>query len=249
MSQQKVIEQVLKLLAVADCEGAEEGEKKNAKLMAEKLMLKHDLSVSDVQEEAADFESLEFDTGKINNVKNRYQLANIVAKFNGVYMVRYDGWQSKWSGTKKNSKYIYTGRKQDIVNTMYMFDILMAQATAECKVASKKFKAKYGRVFNIRENLSFYLGFNVGIHEKLDALKEVVVNEKQKAGLVPVSVFDQLREQAEKMARDKDPKIKTSKGRGSRINTNVYNDGTTAGQNASLTRGVASKGKGTLRLS
>lgn len=245
--QQKVIDQVLKLLALADSTEHQD-EANTAREMAEKLMLKHDLSIGDVEEESNEFEELIFDTGNVNSVKTRRQLASMCAKFNGVYMFFREGWQNRYTKKKVNTKYVYTGRPQDIENAQYMFDILMVQAKAECKIESKKFKAKYGRVFNPRENMAFYLGFNEGIREKLDSLTEVVESKKQEAGLVPVSVFTQLRDKAMEMTKSKNPDIRTLNNRGHRVNGDLYNAGSAAGANASITRGIT-KGSGTLRLS
>jgi len=246
MSRQKVIDQVLKLLAVAES-STHEGEVAAARELAEKLMLKHELAVSELTDEEIIFENHILDTGKIGKIGHRTSMANICAKFNGVYMCVTQGYKDRWSGREQNARYRYFGRQQDIENAVYMYEILQAQAIKASRVKSKEQKNRIGRVFNQVENTSFYMGFNKGLQIKLAELKAVVTNSKNERGLVPVSAFDTLLDAA-KLAYTAEHDVKDPRKSSRRVNFAAMDAGKEAGQRASITKGIKSEGNGTLRL-
>lgn len=232
----EVIEQVLKLLALADGTNfAEEAEV--ARRKAASLLTKHDLQLDEVISKEEGMETIYHATDKKSLDKYFRRLANYIARFNGVYYLISNGY--------KQEKFLLVGRRVDIENTIYMIDVLFGQLRRQENEASKKQKASHGHSFDGKDVNGFRCGFAEGVNEKLLSLLNKVKEARQEMGLVVVPASVRLHNMAEASYKGK---VRNTMTRSSEMSSNGYQSGKEAGRNASITRGVGSKSNGTLRL-
>lgn len=97
------------------------------------------------------------------------------------------------------------------------------------------------------ESNGFYSGFCDGVQDKLTSLTRIVEDRRQEAGLVPLSVYVQLRNAAEAAYR-RNNKVGRSGWRGSLIDREHFDNGYRHGSQASIHRGVGATVAGKRRL-
>jgi hypothetical protein len=126
----------------------------------------------------------------------------------------------------------------DVANTIYMYGILVEQMQRARRRAATELRQRCGRAMLSSENNGFYSGFCNGVQDKLTSLTRIVEDRRQEAGLVPLSVYVQLRQAAE-AAYLRDNKVGKNGWRGSLIDREHFDNGYRDGSQASIHRGVA----------
>lgn len=237
MSRKKVIDQVLKLLALAES-STHAGEVSAARQKAEELLLRHEIALGELQAPEEEFGSSEHDSGYARAGKYRIRLADMVARFNGVYLVYRQ---------ERTTRFILYGRPADVAHTVYMYGILVEQMQRARRRAASALRLECGRAMLNAESNGFCAGFCNGVQDKLAGLTAIVENRRQGAGLVPLSVYARLRCAAETAYR-RDHKVGKSGWRGSLIDRAHFASGYRDGAAASIHRGVAAAAAGTRRI-
>lgn len=237
MPRKKVIDQVLKLLALAES-STHAGEVSAARCKAEELLLRHEISLGELHSPEEGFESAEHDSGYARAGKYRIRLADMVARFNGVYLVyRQDG----------TTRFVLYGRRSDVVHTIYMYGILVEQMQRARRRRAYELRQSQGRAMKSVESNGFCAGFCNGVQDKLTSLTRIVEERRQDAGLVPLSIYVQLRNAAE-TAYLRDHKVGKSGWRGSLIDQDHFASGYRDGSQATIQRGVEKKDSRKVRL-
>lgn len=237
MPRKKVIDQVLKLLALAES-STHAGEVNAARQKAEGLLLRHEIALGELNAPEEEFASSEVDSGYVSAGKYRIRLADMVARFNGIYMVYRQ---------EKTTRYVLYGRHADISHTIYMYGILVEQMQRARRRAASELRQRSGRAMGSAENNGFCAGFCNGVQDKLAHLTRIVEDRRQEVGLVPLSVYVQLRTAAE-AAYLRDHKVGKSGWRGSRLDRDHFSSGYRDGSQASIHRGIGSTVAGKRRL-
>lgn len=237
MPRKRVIDQVLKLLALADS-STHAGEVNSARQKAEELLLRHEITIGELKSPEDEFASSEHDSGYARAGKYRIRLADMVAKFNGTYLVYRQ---------EVTTRYIFYGRPSDVANTIYMYGILVEQMQRARRRAAGDLRQSQGRGMARAESNGFCSGFCNGVQDKLTSLTRIVEDRRQEAGLVPLSVYVQLRHAAE-AAYLRNHKVGKSGWRGSLIDRDHFANGYRDGSQASIHRGVEVVKNGRRRL-
>ena len=227
MPRKKVIDQVLKLLALAES-STHAGEVNSARQKAEELLLRNEITLGELTSPEDKFAISEHDSGYARAGKYRIRLADMVARFNGTYLIYRQ---------ETTTRYILYGRPSDVANTIYMYSILVEQMQRARKRAAIELRQSHGRAMASAESNGFYSGFCNGVQDKLTSLTRIVEDRRQEAGLVPLSVYVQLRNAAE-AAYLRDNKVGKSGWRGSLIDREHFDHGYRHGSQASIHRGV-----------
>lgn len=237
MPRKKVIDQVLKLLALAES-STHAGEVSAARQKAEELLLRHEIALGELNAQEDEFASSEQDSGYASAGKFRIRLADMVARFNGIYMVYRQ---------EKTTRYILYGRRSDVAHTVYMYGILVEQMQRARRRAANDLRQRCGRGMSSAESNGFCAGFCNGVQDKLTSLTRIVEDRRQEVGLVPLSIFVQLRNAAE-AAYLRDHKVGKSGWRGTLIDREHFADGYRNGTQASIHRGLEAAVTGKRRL-
>lgn len=237
MSRKKVIDQVLKLLALAES-STHAGEISAARAKAEELLLRHEIALGELQSPEDGFESAEHDSGYARAGKFRIRLADMAARFNGTYLVYRQ---------EKTTRYVLYGRPADVAHTIYMYGILAEQMERARRRAAAALRLERGRAMVTAESNGFCAGFCNGVQDKLAALTRIVEDRRQEEGLVPLSVYLQLRAAAEAAYRSHH-KVGKSGWRGSLVDREHFANGYRDGAQAAVHRGVEAPLSGRRRL-
>jgi hypothetical protein len=128
-----------------------------------------------------------------------------------------------------------------------MYSILVEQMQRARKRAAMELRQSQSRAMASAESNGFYSGFCNGVQDKLTSLTRIVEDRRQEVGLVPLSVYVQLRTAAE-AAYLSDHKVGKSGWRGSLIDREHFANGYRDGSQASIHRGVESMKTGRKRL-
>jgi hypothetical protein len=228
MPRKKVIDQVLKLLALAES-STHAGEINSARQKAEELLLRHEIALGELSAPEEEFARCEHDSGYARAGKYRIRIADMVACFNGTYLVYRQ---------EQTTRYILYGRHADVTNTIYMYGILVEQMQRARRRTATELRQRYGRAMLSAESNGFCAGFCNGVQDKLTSLTRIVEDRRQEAGLVPLSAYAQLRHAAE-AAYLRDHKVGKSGWRGSLLDREHFDHGYRHGSQASIHRGVA----------
>lgn len=237
MPRKKVIDQVLKLLALAES-STHAGEVSAARQKVEELLLRHEIALGELHAPEEEFERTEHDSGYASAGKYRIRLADMVARFNGTYLVYRQ---------EKTTRYVLYGRHADVVQTIYMYGILVEQMQRARRQAAAALRSRCGRAMVSAERNGFCAGFCNGVQDKLTSLTRMVEERRQEVGLVPLSLYVQLRNAAE-AAYLRDHQVGKSGWRGSKLNREHFANGYRDGAQASIHRGLGATVAGKKRL-
>lgn len=148
---EKVLEKVRKLFALAGNNPSEE-EAQSAALLAQELIAKYNLTITD-EEEKLEMTESSFETGVDKSWK--YELASVIERNFRV--------KSYWIGTRK---VVFYGYKQDTEVArevfQYLFKVCEKNARRECRKSYQTYGTERGVYF------SYTRGFIKGIGQKLD---------------------------------------------------------------------------------
>jgi hypothetical protein len=220
---QAIVDKVIKLLALAKDQNAAPGEVENAKVMAAKLMAKHQINVMDELKASTSrnlFIRLKVETGNPVYIQSDTMLLHACCIFSQVTLI---------TNGNRVPAYTFVGRECDIESMLYMYDILTQQRDSACPPGRKA------------QREAWLNGFAVGVRQQLEALTARAQAAVVERGLVPLTLDKQA------LAWYNENVNKTTKGRAKRFD--IDGRGVEAGRNAHLNKGVTSTGNETLRLS
>lgn len=222
MDRKKVIDKVIKLLALSN-NNPNEAEAKSAANMAAELMAKYDIEVMETKEKDREgFETFNRLLKRKKPIPFDVQLINIISRFNGVAYLIQNSYVSV-------GRYIFVGRKADVEINDYMIDLVMSQRSNAWKKYLKQFRELYGRAPKTGEQANWMKSYASGVYSKLNAIENEKNKKVQEYGLVPVNSAD-----AALKHFTKDRETKTSRSRGHKFVQDGYSAGLSTNINAGL---------------
>ena len=178
----KLIDKIVKLLALANSSDFSE-EAKTAKNLAAELLAKHDIAVFELEDGAP--YTCERGIGVKFNADHSWRstgskgydvhLYNSLARLNGVAMFvgRYE-------------MHDFVGRPADLEAFKYMRELVVAQRDAAL--------ASYCRETGKRDRSAWRMGFALGVSDVVSQLMAASVSKQKEWGLVPVRPYEQAKD-------------------------------------------------------
>lgn len=231
MTKKKVIEKVIKLLALSQ-NNPNSNEANLAEKKASELMAEWDISMIETQKEEEGFTKEERVLGRIKIIGYDAILINAISIFNDVAYLTKKGLYGKKGAN------IFLGKKADIEGNDYMIDMIFAQRKAAWTTYRKAYKEKMGFNPTTPQLSDWMKNFAWGVSEKLDEIRRAKENIVTERGLVPVSNRKQALKEYQK-------KHFIKQGRG--VKGTSSSDGYSEGKNVEIRRGVKSDSKGYIR--
>jgi len=224
----KILDKVHKLLALA--QSANEHEAQNAMAKAHEFLLKHNLSLLDVQTKWNYIHKQIGEVGKRNPIKTI--ISAIITRFffvEAIWTFGYDQYKDR-SGQVLE---IY-GTPENVEMAEYVYDYL--QNISELLWIEHKERKK---INGNRHRRSFIYGLLDGFYNKLDGR---VIEHKSKK--LVWNGDPRLKE----FYRRRNPKLVRSSSRYTSSSTDAYNSGITRGKNLVIHKGIHGEGKGKVKL-
>jgi len=227
---ENISKKIIALLKKTEENGASLEEAKNAMEMANKLMAKYDIAISELKFDEGDFELYEFDYSTKSN-KTIFNIGFPISKFCNVLHLT-----SKTNGIYKLKFY---GRKSSNILAKYYFDSLIIQF----ENSWEKYKSgdeflRLNKMYHGKTlRLSFETGFVFGIQEKIMELiaerEKMIVHE---TGLMVVNQYDLVKQ--DYLSKNK---VKTVKPKLKAVVDATYNSGFAKGQKAKINTPIENK--------
>lgn len=217
-TRKKLIDRVMKLLALADGTNHKE-ESDSARKMAVELMAKHNIRLSEAGKNDREFVAIKemFGSRQMNHTTLLY---NAVADFNGVLMLT--GMSNRHS--QKHFKYI--GTRSALEAFKYMLDVVLQQRDRNWET----FASSHLRHTSTKQQ--WLLGFAIGVGSKCEEIKSASCQQVQEWGLVPVDEANQA------LAWYK----KNNKVQNCKVGVNNYSPhGFSSGRSVNLHKGVSAQ--------
>ncbi|MFQ5687045.1 MAG: SprT-like domain-containing protein [Candidatus Scalindua sp.] len=224
----KILDKVHKLLALA--QSANEHEAQNAMAKAHEFLLKHNLSLLDVQTKWNYIHKQIGEVGRRNPIKTI--ISAIITRFffvEAIWTFGYDQ-HKDWSGQVLE---IY-GTPENVEMAEYVYDYL--QNISELLWIEHKERKK---INGNRHRRSFIYGLLDGFYNKLDGR---IIEHKSKK--LVWKGDPRLKE----FYRRRNPKLVRSSSRYTSSSTDAYNSGITRGRSLVIHKGIHGEGKGTVEL-
>ena len=230
----EIVIKVRKLLNLANCDGATEGERDNAMRMAHNLLAKHNLSMSHVIEE--DTEQREQSTITVSNVMWTATVGKAIAKlfFCEFYITK----------RKDNIDLNFIGRTSNVVTANEMTKFVIKSIRKESSARS------YGDASFSR---SFTKGAAGRLYERCVELRKEAEQEEtvpSTSTAVSLSSVYRTEEEANRkhMSEKMGLKLTSRMAKNNRIRPSAYNEGAEFGNGISLSRQVGGNKNEVLRL-
>lgn len=221
----KILDRVRKLLALANDAAASEGERENAIRMAHGMLLKHNLSMLDLDKhlQVEGRIELPLETFGMNWARC---LAGSVAKlfFCSVYVA------AKVNGTKM--RYMFIGRESNVVTASLMTEYLINSILKECR-------KQYGHNLAAGSR-AFATGAMHSLHVRIEALMKPE-DQEPGTGLVVVNLRRTEAEANEEFLKAKGTSLKPYGKKTQAVNTEQYSAGRQYGNGLSLNDQVSHK--------
>jgi predicted SprT family Zn-dependent metalloprotease len=224
----KILDKVHKLLALA--QSANEYEAQNAMSKAHELLLKHNLSLLDVQNKLNYIHKQIGEVGRSNPIKSI--ISALICKFFFVEAIWTFGYDQHTNRSGKVLE-IY-GTPENVEMAEYVYDYV--QNISELLWAEYKVQRK---INGNRHRRTFIYGLLEGFYNKLDS--RLIENQSKK---LVWKGDPRLKE----FYRRRNPKRVSSSSRYSRSCQDAYNSGITRGKNLIIHKGIKGKGKGELKF-
>lgn len=224
----KILDKVHKLMALA--QSSNEHEAQNAMTKAHDLLLKHNLSLLDVQTEWNYIYKQIGGVGRRNPVKSI--ISAIISKFFFVEAI----WTFGYDQHKDRSGQVLEiyGTPENVEMAEYVYGYL--QNISEFLWSEHKRREKIG---GNRHRRTFIYGLLDGFYNKLDS--QVIENRSKE---IVWTGDPRLKE----FYRRRNPRIASSSSRYSRSCQDTYNSGMTQGKNLVIHKGIHGKGNGEVKL-
>lgn len=230
----KIINRIKKMLALANDAGATEGERDNAMRMAYNLLAKHNLTMATVEGHTNE-EKREQNASQFYGRPWALTVAQAVAKlfFCEYFYMR--------SGTRNHVYHYFVGKESNSVTALemakYLVDSIKKEANRRMREAGEG-GAAYRR--------SFASGAANKVWQRVNELKAEATQPTAGTGtsLVLASLYDTEREANRKFLAESGVQLRTSKGRGkSSVDLDAYHNGQRFGGTLSLSRQVSGETK------
>lgn len=231
----RILDRVRKLLAVANCEGATEGERDNALRMAHNLLAKHELEMEDVKGYERDrLDPRELHENEGWNIAWTRALRRVMAT---LFLCRYvEG--GRINATR--GKHFWIGRVSAVTTAMWMSDWIIA---ALLKEADRRYKHRL-----TPEGRSFCVGVVDRLRQRVRAMQAEQQATFAEAGSALVVIdIAKSEEDANDDFMNANMRTHEIKVRQSSVRGNSYRDGLAHGDSIGLNTQVGNK-KGTLAI-
>lgn len=228
MSNRKdVIDKIQKLLALAN--SSNENEAKQAAAMAQKILIKHNLTMNEVEKENKKYEGVPLSSGRRRQDPSWKFVQSLVRTFFFVEIVsskkriQRDILIDMQRGIEYEIVHIVFGENHNIEVAKYVIDFLSLSFAN----LFKQYRKDTGAAVSARN--SYYLGLYQGLYDQLSAMQKVVEEE---VGLVVVE--DALLKQHVKEAMD----TTTTKHKHGNVDNTALEAGYEQGKNLRIARGL-----------
>ena len=211
---QKLIDQITKLMAVADGTN-HSAEADSFREKAAELMAKHNLSYTDMKTQD-DYQIVDEKSGRGTLATYETSLLHALADINGVGLLLY------------GNDYRFVGRPSDIEAFRYMKEIVYGQRTLAWRAY---YPVKWGKHPGAKHLNQWKNGFALGVRSKVRQMMKAADTKTQQWGLVPVDPA----KMALKWFDENMQKTTEKKSKAGKYNT----DGYKAGASVSLNKGVS----------
>ena len=202
----KLIEKIKKMMNITLENGATEGEVYNATVQAQRLMAKHGISTSDIEQSKNPMAVLE---DKITDCRIRVDyesaLAHLIASnFRCDLYFRVTRTHTLRGGTRRESYAVFVGLPEDVATARevfirtYKFMDVMKRRHAEKKAQERRQAhddyAEWSNGLNFGDAAGYAKGFISGLREKLRDSKRQLNKEYAVALVVPTEVDARMKE-------------------------------------------------------
>ena len=224
MTRQQIIDKIQKLLALANSSNKNEAE--TAASMAQALLTKYNLTMTDVEPEPGEekYKSEYVQTNRERQDPAWKFVQTILREFFFIEIVQTKKWVKtndtdgvmSWKSSKIVHCYIMFGQPHNITIAKYVRDFLMRTFTD----SFKSYRARTGAPASSRNN--YYYGLFAGLHEQLKAARNKV---EQEMGLVVVQDAGLKEHIKDAMGDVKETKQKSSLGNDNKALQAGYEEG------------------------
>lgn len=220
MAEERVIEKIRKLLALANNDGATEGERDNALRMAHNLLAKHNLSMSALEEP-------EEERQRVNEeFYGRPWAATVAQAVAKLFFCKY--YVAK-SHRKNMVHHFFVGKESNSITALEMSKYLVASIKKE---AARQMRAR-GETIAWRR--SFATGAANRIQQRVWDIQQATKGQKTSTGtgLILADVYEMELEANEAWLKERGTELVTSKSRGKEPGSG-YHEGSTYGNGLGL---------------
>lgn len=238
--QDRIIDKIRKLLALAANEAATEGERDNAMRMAHGFMAKHNIEMAQVDASIRDREDPR--EKHEDTFYGRPWARQVAAAAAELFFCRYV-YQSATKG--KDTKHMFVGRRSNAITAMELAKYLVQSVDKE---ARKRARAEY---WDNGMRRSFALGAAAAIRQRVrDIIRESTSPEKQPGtALVLANLYQVERAENDKAMVQFFPRLRNGKGGKGATSEHAFASGHAYGKTVSLSRqvGGASRPSGLIK--
>lgn len=240
--QNKILARIRKMMALADCSAATEGERDTALQMVYNLLAKHNLTMVDVENNSAEGEAREEQQAKFVVYPWARSIAKSVAE---MFFCRYY-FAAPRKG--KQATHCFIGRQSNAVTASYMAEFVVRSVLREATKA-------YGSAIS-PEARTFAIGVVDRLRTRIRAIQDAQAQEPTEAGapaapgsaLVLTKLRDSERDANELWLEAQGIQLERVKGRQKGITDgNAYNAGKAFGGSVSLAPQVGGKAHSTVK--
>ncbi len=223
MTEERILDRVRKMLALANDSAASEGERDNALRMAYNLLAKHNLSVEDVKRRGQP----EPEEERIDNMFTSWSQPWARTVFHAVAKLFFCNYYTAGKLSSTKLRHIYVGKVSNATTAALMGEYLVTSILRECR-----------RLY--RENLSpqsraFATGAADKIYWRVDALIREQGEATPGTALVLASLYTQEKQSNDAHALALWGELKAGKSRErAKVDREAYNAGVEFGAKASL---------------
>lgn len=237
-NQEKIIDRVKKMLALANCSGAAEGERDNALRMAYNLLAKYNLTMDQVDaHNATPQEARESQQAKFVVYPWARSIASIVGElfFCNYYFMR--------SGTGKQATHVFIGKASNAATAQYMSEFVVRSVTREAA-------RLYGSAIS-PEGRSFAVGVVYKLRERVREIKETLNKESSTGTEVALVNLAKAEKEANALwLAEQGIKLRTTKSSTKGVtDSDAYHAGRDFGARVNLSPQVGTSGSKTKAIS
>jgi len=237
-NQEKIIDRVKKMLALANCSGAAEGERDNALRMAYNLLAKHNLTMDQVDaHNATPQEARESQSAKFVVYPWARSIANLVGElfFCNYYFMR--------SPNGKQGTHVFIGKASNAATAQYMSEFVVRSVTREAA-------RLYGSAIS-PEGRCFAVGVVNKLRERIREIKDTL-NKESTTGteLALVNLAKAEKEANALWLAEQGVKLRTTKSSTKGVtDSDAYHAGRDFGARVNLSPQVGTSGSKTKAIS
>jgi len=223
----KILDRVKKMMALGNDAGATENERETALRMAHSLLLKHNLSMSDLPSGDENIEVREKQNFTIWADSWARDLAFNVGK---LFYCKY--FYCKTGQTGRENHY-FVGRQSNVITSMHMAEYIIKSIKAEAR-------KRYGDASNANGR-SFCVGVTLVIQRRVNTMLANEAEGKEMSTGTALAIINLRKSELtenEKWLADEGTSLTTAKRRESSVRSSAFSDGKHFGSKVSLNRQV-----------